>query len=255
MFENVCYKKPFLKDVIARVDFASNIEGFERTLPQKLSGVALQQFPLAEPRQTQEHAVLITSADGVQSQKRDSMQWAYHGRDRDKTLVITPEFVSVTNKNYKSFEAFKADFDPVVEALFEGQKDLVASRIGLRFVNILDMPHDGDPFSWGDYVRAEMLASINAYKATGTLTRAFQIVEFNKEGRGTKLQFGIANPDHPAPVKQRKFVIDIDAYYQSALVRAEVSSEFEIAHASIQALFESSITDATRHLMEIHNAG
>jgi len=252
MYETVCYKKPFLKDVIVRINFASPIEGFQRALPPKVASSALFNFPISEPQKLQEQTVTITH-ESIENQRGESMQWTYHGREREKTLHITSEYVSLVLKSYKSYEAMRLELDPILDVIFETQKDLVASRVGVRFVNVLDMPHDGDPFAWGDFVRPDMLATINAHKATGILSRAFQIVEFNNNGRSARFQFGLANPDFPAPVRRRQFVIDIDAYYQGALTLADVSTEIDAAHTTIQQLFEASITDATRALMGTQN--
>lgn len=53
MHEKICYKKPFLKEVILRLDFGSRVEAFIRALPQKVATAALQRFPMSEPQKTQ----------------------------------------------------------------------------------------------------------------------------------------------------------------------------------------------------------
>ena len=51
-------------------------------------------------------------------------------------------------------------------------------------------------------------------------------------------------------IKQKQFVLDIDAYFQGALDKEDVTKSFETAHSKIQELFESSITEKTRELMK-----
>ena len=247
MHETVCYTKPFLKEVILRLDFGTRVEAFIRALPQKVATAALQRFPLSEPQKAQMQEITF-SPTTVQTKTEDSMQWAYHGRNREKTLTITPEMLLITNRKYTSFEEFNGDFVHVLSSLFEAQEDLSVARIGLRYVNILDIP-EGDPLAWSEYINENMLGIIDMHKDAQSLSRAFHIVEFNYDGQQVKFQFGIANPDHPAPIKRKQFVLDIDSFFIGALTKEEVTRCVNTAHDKIQALFEESISGKTRSLM------
>ncbi|KPK51728.1 MAG: hypothetical protein AMS22_10420 [Thiotrichales bacterium SG8_50] len=248
MYDSVCYKRSFLKEVILRVDFGSRVETFMRALPQKIATAALQRFPLAEPKKAQTREVTF-SGTAVQAKTEESMEWVYHGKNREKSLTITPEALLVTNRRYESFEALREDTDHVLRTLFEAQKDLSVARVGLRYINILDVAGDA-PLLWTDYVNEEMLGIIDMHKDAAALTRVFHIVEFNYDGQQVKFQFGIANPDYPAPIKRKQFVLDLDSFFVGALSQEDVSRYIEAAHERIQALFEESITDKTRALMD-----
>ena len=87
----ICYERNFLKEVVARIDLAAPVEGLEATLPDKLNDVALANFPLREPR----HAVareLQISAKAVEEKRSEFTEWVFHGRLREKTLSIAPEW-------------------------------------------------------------------------------------------------------------------------------------------------------------------
>lgn len=248
MHEKVCYKKPYLKEVIFRLDFGSRIEAFIRALPPKIAKAALQVFPLFEPQKEKRQEIKV-SPNTFQTKTEDSMKWIYHGRNREKTLAITAESFIITNRKYQSFEAFRADFHHVLNALFEECKDLSVARVGLRYVNILDIPGD-DPLAWSDYVNEEMLGIIDMHKDAQALIRVFHIVEFNYDGQHVKFQFGIANPDYPASIKRKQFVLDIDSSFTGALAQDDISRCVDSAHEKIQELFEESVTSRTRTLME-----
>lgn len=248
MHENVCYKKPYLKDVILRLDFGSRVEAFIRALPQKVATAALQRFPLSEPQKAQMQEFTFSST-AFETKTADSMQWIYHGRNREKTLTITPDAFLIRNQKYESFEKFREDYDHILKTLFEAQKDLSVGRLGLRYINVLETPGD-DPLAWSKYINENMLGIIDMHKDVNALTRSFHIVEFNYDGQQVKFQFGIANPDYPAPIKRRQFVLDIDSYFTGALTQEDVARSVDVAHEKIQALFEESITDKTRELMK-----
>lgn len=190
-----------------------------------------------------------SSPTGVQTSSKETVQWVYHGRNREKTLIIEPGAITVTGRKYISYENFQSNLNEILNSAFEEEKDLSAARFGLRYVNLIDLGGN-DPLSWREYIREEMLGIIDTHKDQGALSRVFHIVEFNYDSILVKFQFGIPNPDYPALIKRKQFVLDIDAYVHGALTKDDIVNSLETAHEKIQELFESSITDATRKLMK-----
>jgi hypothetical protein len=47
MYETICYEKPFLKQVEARIDFVGAVEALEKSVPTKLANVISEHFGLA----------------------------------------------------------------------------------------------------------------------------------------------------------------------------------------------------------------
>lgn len=62
-------------------------------------------------------------------------------------------------------------------------------------------------------------------------------------------QFGVHNPDFPARVRRRLFVLDFDCFYQGLQDGNEVLDQVELFHGRIETLFESSITQSLRDMM------
>ena len=81
MYDEVCYEKPFLKEAIVRLDFATGEDSLSSKLPPRLSSVALSRFPIAEPGKgiSQE---LQLSGDGVKHKREEFTEWNYYGRNR-----------------------------------------------------------------------------------------------------------------------------------------------------------------------------
>jgi uncharacterized protein (TIGR04255 family) len=247
-YDDVCYKKTFLKEVIFRIDFPSPIQGMEKSLPGKLSKAALKAFPIFEPQKTHSQEFQF-SGPNIQTRTTEAMQWVFHGNEREKTLTINPKAIIMTVRKYLSFETMEKDVRATIETLFSEYPDLNASRVGLRFVNLLETG-DSDPLSWCKYVNEKMLGIFDFPEDRNVLTRVFHILEFNYEGQALKYQFGIANPDYPAIIKRRQFVLDLDSYSHGGFDVSGVITVFHTAHERIQDLFEKSITDETRTLMK-----
>lgn len=247
MYENICYKKPFLKEVIFRIDFPSPIEGLGSNLPRTISKLALKKFPISEPQKVQAQSFKI-SATNVESQKKETTQWVFHGKNRNKHLTIIENAIIFSYKKYKSYENFIEETKDIVDEFFKKYQKLSVSRVGLRYVNIIEL-NENDPLSWEEYINEGMSGVIDFYGNKNNITRSFHILEYNFDGQSVKYQFGIANPDYPAVVKRKHFVLDLDSYFNGAIEQNEIYECTERAHDKIQDLFEKSITDKTRSLM------
>ncbi len=248
MYEDICYKNPFLKEVIFKADFPSPPKNIAKELPDKLLKAILLRFPISEPQKA--HAQELQFAgDAVHAKKSEFMQWVFHGKSREKSLTITPDAFSYTNRSYETYEKLVEDIVDILKVFFENLKDVTASRVGLRYINVISV-NENNPLVWKDYINEEMLGVIDFHDENEFLTRAFHILEYNFDGLAVKYQFGIANPDYPAVIRKKQFVIDVDAYSHGAFEHADISQFIEDGHSKIQEIFEKTITDKTRGLME-----
>ena len=251
MYENIFYKKPFLKEVILRVDFPSPIEGIESNLPQAISKVALKNFPISESRKLHSQELQITGPS-IQTKATEITQWVFHGKQREKQLIIEPTAITFFNKGYISFELFIEETRGIIGEFYKKYKELSSSRVGLRYINILDSD-EKNPLDWSNFINKDLLGIIQFYGDQNSLTRSFHILEFNFAGQALKFQFGIANPDYPAVVRRKQFVLDLDSYFYGAIEEKEIYDCAQKAHEKIQDIYEKSITDKTRQLMKQKN--
>lgn len=249
MHENICYKKPFLKEVIFKIDFSSPIQSIEKGLSNKLTKAILLKFPISEPQKAHSQEFLFAGAD-FHAKSIEIMQWIYHGKDREKTLIVTPDALSYSSRAYSTFEKMVEDVESVLTVIFEEIKDFASSRAGLRYINIIDINDEKSPLEWQKYINQDILGIINFHDEKQYLTRVFHILEYNFDGLAIKYQFGIANPDFPAVIRKKQFVIDIDAYSHGALELVDIKKFLNDGHDKIQDIFEKSITDVTRKLMK-----
>lgn len=249
MYEETHYEKPFLKEVIVRIDYASPIPAIGKAVPLGIATAALQRFPILEERKALAQELMLSPAE-IRHKREEYSEWNYYGRDRQKRLMITPSFLVITYSKYTSFEDLQSDFISVTTELFKHYTDIRAARLGLRYINHID-EHDHDPLQWDDLVDPRLLGLFKRFNDESSIVnRIFHIVEFKYEDDiQMKFQFGVPNPDFPAPIRAPLFVLDIDAYYDGPQTIDEIRSNLVICHERIQDLFEKSITDRLRGLM------
>ena len=156
IFAAINYKKTFLKNVVARVDFLTPLLGVDATLPLPLSDLASSEFPILEPRDAYSREVKI-SAEEVRSTQEHFKEWRFHGKDRTKTLTIAQGCVYVEYTSYRSYEILSEEFDKIIRGINENFPGVKSSRIGLRFVNLIE-PNRGSPLDWSAYLAPELLS-------------------------------------------------------------------------------------------------
>lgn len=242
------YKKNYLTNVIARIDFVSPLTDLNSGLPSEISKTALINFPIAEPQKVLRKELQIAPKE-LKQREKEYMQWTFHGKDREKKLEISPTAILVEYTGYVSYEKMRDQFIEVLQAFFSIYKDVVCSRIGLRYINNIALENESDPLDWEDLLNEKLLSALAFYPDNQFLARSFHNLELNFGEYNLRYQFGIINPDYPAVIKQKSFILDMDAYYRGNLDHNNIGENLDEYHDRIQEIFEMSITPKMKELL------
>ena len=79
--------------------------------------------------------------------------------------------------------------------------------------------------------------------------REFHNLEMNYGGMNLTFLYGMHNPDYPAPIRQKTFVLDFDAYAMKVQGKEGLLNSLESMHDRIESLFEKSITERFREII------
>jgi uncharacterized protein (TIGR04255 family) len=128
-------------------------------------------FPYMNPQQVQQVALLVgpggASAAGSPATQvwrfEDGAGWSLNLSADTATLSVGPQ--------YGEFEEFSARFRAVLAALADGAGVLRADRLGIRYVNIAEVP-PGEPAAWQRWFRQEL----TGWPATETVADGTQLV-------------------------------------------------------------------------------
>lgn len=241
------YKKNFLTNVIARVDIASPQDTLKNKLPKELNNIAVMHFPISEPKSAFSQEFKITQSE-FSTQKQDFIEWNFFGGKRDKRLTINQQYYFVEYKKYNNFETVKKEFVEFSEEFFNHFSEAQPSRIGLRYINEIDN-HAENPLLWDKEINKKLLCLFKLNYSGSSPIRIFHNFEIKYSNFNLRFQFGIYNPDYPAIIHRRHFILDYDAYYQGMFDPSEISEFLVDFHSKIQDLFEDSITDKLREVM------
>ena len=87
MYEDICYRRNNVKEVICRLDFASNLDVFKNTMPKQIYDIVKKHYPIAEPQDVIGTQLQIspgnTSLNNIISKK-----WIFLSLDRKSRCSI-----------------------------------------------------------------------------------------------------------------------------------------------------------------------
>ena len=242
------YKKTFIRQVIARVDFAAPLESVEKEVLSGFSKFAQKRFPIIVPKQ-------VISIQGPTAGAPSSLtMWEYQDRKRENKLELLSTHMDVNFKKYTSYlEDLKNTFVGLSDALTKECPSLAYRRFGLRFINVVAIDDRSAPTKWEKYLNSDLISGLRIPLKPDDILRSFGILIYRSEDVLVNFRYGMINPDYPAPIKKKEFVLDYDAYYEGLIEGREIPELMDLFHKKVYELFESCITNTTRRMMGSSN--
>lgn len=245
------YKKNFLDKVIARIDFQP-INSIKTTLDTNLSKTALELFPIAEPKKELmgvKFQFSLKSEDVKREELARKAEWHYYGINREKHLCIATDFMFIEYLKFDNFDNFINDFYGIMEVLFRAYKDIQVNRTGLRYINNINL-EDQNLTDWNNYLNNNLLSIFNVPFDNTKISRAFNILELNYGDMNLRFQYGMINPDYPALIRKKLFILDYDAFSSGLKTGTEIRENINRFNTEIVNLFERCIKDSLREIMD-----
>lgn len=242
------YKKDFLTQVIVRVDFDTPLPITADGPAKGIYAAVKERFPITEEKKIIGKQFLISPNDTKES-SIETKEWHYYGKNREKHLTVSPNAMLIEYHKYEYYEMLRDDFLSVSNALFDAYPKIQVNRLGLRYIDNIDMP-EGNPFEWDKYLRPELNSAFAIADNEETISRAFHVLEFNYGEDLLRFQFGMFNTDYPAPIKKKTYTLDFDMYVTKLLDKTEIEQTLNHFHEKVSSSFEEVITGDLRKIME-----
>ena len=244
----ICYKKNYLTEAVAAVQFASPPQGLiGPVLDPGIQSAVRARYKIYEPNVATQQHVEFTQ-DGVNTKKTKFHNWTYHGEAREKTITLNRNQLTVSNRDYKSFAEFKSDFTQPLNELIRVDAQIPVMRTGVRFVNVFTgLASNEEQLS--EYFQPMISSSFANIVDRDLCVRQVQVCEYLKENFKMRVQSGVFNSDYPARIKKWDFVLDFDCYVDTPHILSEVPASIDLLHEAIQRKFEALVTDKLRGVM------
>lgn len=242
------YKKDFLTKVIVRIDFDTPLPIAADGPAKGIYATVKERFPITEERKVIGKELLI-GQNVTKERSIETKEWHYYGKNREKHLTVTPNVMFIEYNKYEYYEMLRDDFLSVSNALFDAYPKLQVKRLGLRYIDNIDIP-EGKPMEWDKYLKPELNSIFAIADNKETISRAFHVLEFNYGENSLRFQFGMFNPDYPAPIKKKIYTLDFDMYVTRLLEKTDIEQTLKHFHEKVSYSFEEVITDELRKIME-----
>lgn len=252
---NICYKKNFISKVICKVDFINNIQN-SQVLDEKLQRIALKHFPVQNMDEivkfNQIRLNLNSSKPDISDKVTDMLLRKFSSNTERNTVKISNAFVLFDIQDYSSFTSLYAAYSDIMTELFS-IGNIAIKRIGLRYINQFDLSQmrvQKNYFS-GNIASALERKFIDI-EDSFCLTRATHKIEYKVDDMKLSFAYGLNNKNYPNVISDNAlFMLDYDCYKEEVVERLDETIRIlKTAHSNIQALFESSITDSLRKIMD-----
>lgn len=246
------YHKPFLSKVVVRADFAAPMILEENQLPKELRSKLLKDFPLLDIQRRMEKEI-HADEESVKTTTHVYPVFAFANSGKTNQVVLAFDNLALTFGKYPGYTKLRAQFLSTLDLLLKEFPETQFKRLGLRYVDkiTLDEPN---PTDWSAYLEPELLGSFEIADNQATIARAFHVVEFNYGDFKMRFQYGMSNPDFPAPIRQKVFTLDYDAYIEELIERSDIEKLIDKFHDKLKLSFEEVITDALRAKMGVAHA-
>jgi uncharacterized protein (TIGR04255 family) len=199
-------------------------------------------YPKVDSVSLQSLTVDVGSATAVRD--APTRGWRLQTADSRWIVTIAPDTITLETTRYKSWNNdFQPRFEALVNALAEAVSPAVETRLGLRYVDVLNSPSVASPAGWRGLVSDGLLGpAIHPLLGAGVLQSQQQFtLEIDDEVRAV-VRHG-AFPD-ASRENASTYLIDTDAYREtlSPFSRDDVRLTIERLHSVCLSLFQAMIT-------------
>lgn len=249
-YDQICYSRSCLSQVILRIDFLEYIDN-DILFGSDVEKEVLCNFPKKGMQQLLRFQTMNVIADpknGTRAEQttRDGVQQEFSNSDGNK-LVLANKFIILEINKYTKYEAVLEVFLPVLKTLLS-KIQLTSMRTGIRYISFFS---DEGIRPQKNYFTASVGSLLETKLTSGNCIRSMAMNEYVIDDMHLNFRFGMYNPQYPQPMKKVSYVLDYDCFCDDAVIGFEaIIGHIRKGHDSIQRLFEDSITQHLRRVMQ-----
>jgi len=249
--ENLKYKKNFLTNVICRIDFVPISQEIIDGQKDKFKERIKQNFPNDEKHSWVEFFTTIKGQEKI-DERKESFFYNFFDTSKEKKVTLTYKHVAIEFLKYKDFTDFKTNVKDLFDVFMLLYKPTKLTRLGLRYINQIFL-EKGNPFSWKGQVDSSLMCVINKFLENNEdIARAMSQAIIKNDDYTMNFNYGIFNSEFPAKIRRKEFILDFDCSTQEVNETTFYDSLAKF-NKEIKILFEKSIKDNLRELMEVIN--
>ncbi len=250
-YSNVSYERTFLSQVIIRLDFLDFISS-EFLFDEDIIKAFREIFPKVSMRQMMSFNDVQVNLALVKPEATFNAIEGFSQTFTDQTnnkLIVSNKYIILEINHYTNFEDTFNKLDFVIKVL--GTDNMCITRTGIRYINIYE---EGQvklaKKLFNNPIGALVNTNLSQVEGNTMCIRSMCMNEYRVGDMRLNFRYGMFNPQYPNAMRSASFALDYDCYCES-LIRGydEIKAHIRSAHKAIQELFEKSISESLRTIM------
>ncbi len=236
--ESIHLARPPLREVVCQVKFPAILR-IAQEEPAQFQEHIRRDFPLLSI----EHGVLF-EPEGERPSGRVNMPPAtyyFSNQDRTSKVSLSANFYALSTVQYQGWSTFASYLSKVADAMQQTYELPVATRLGLRYINMLDVTftETGTFEDVLEIVRDELTIMLRI-DSIQEPNMAMQRIETTNNGENFAFQYGLIYDGDPLT---KKFVLDFDYSTQGEISPDHILEQCNRYHQTIYQAFRWCIAD------------
>jgi uncharacterized protein (TIGR04255 family) len=203
----VQFRQNPLQEVIVQLRFPRLLE-IEAALPSGFQKQLAPEYPILETRNTAVFS--LRSGEEMPAPEQVRIEYDFYDSERKSKIVLSSNFLAVSTTNYLSWSTFATHLRRGIEALLNEYEPAFFTRLGLRYVNVIDRrPLGLLNEDWTSLLRASIIGPLADSDLGPKATQFNLAAQFEDGANKVVLRTSLAINDD---TKDKCFVIDTDVF-------------------------------------------
>ncbi|MHB8278996.1 MAG: TIGR04255 family protein [Candidatus Humimicrobiaceae bacterium] len=243
------YKNNFITEVIFRVDY-SHILKINDRMPSEFQDKIRELLPEFNTNKIIDIKTTLIGNSKAINEPQIFPEWQFTNKDKSIVTNLSQDNINITVKKYKNIQDYKKIIMDVLNNFYTEYKPIEIKRLGLRYINKIIIK-EGNPYEWVGLINDQLIGQLNGFLTDNSdITRYMSQMIISKDEYGITFNYGIYNSEYPAKIARKEFILDYDCYTNECIFE-EVENRIEKFNLEIKKLFEKSIENKLRKIMEI----
>lgn len=251
--QRVVYRKNPLREVICQLRFPTILRitsEIPSTFQEKIRG----EFPdYVEETNAVLPASLPPQILQILGSSTMSKRHRFTTRNGAMSALLDGQNLTLTASPYIDWETFSGSVYPTIEALIEVYSPTFLSRIGLRYQNQISAPSNDPDFSWGSYLRSELVGVLGHNEWQDQIFEHQSLIRCNLDHAGDRLllQYGL----QPGSENPALFNLDFDYYFEQETEPKDARAIINRLHGYSGRAFRWAITKELHDVLDPQSPG
>ena len=250
------YKRNYITNFIIRFDY-NEID--EKTLEKVQEEFEKKyKFVINETKMMEQGKIKVDFATKESSIETESVkkEFCLFNIDRTERVKFSVNTFVFETIKYVSYDNIKDRIESFINIISKNNKnDELFNRIGMRYINNIEMPYKNkeEILNWKDYISTKIWDTTNYSKENRKILQKILVQEFkSKEAENNimfRLQSGVPNPNKPAELVKKNFLIDIDGFTMNVERMNDALDKLQSIHDEESEIFDDCIDSKLKRIM------